>query len=567
MRSIGRKLFVAIALPTALVALLGVTFVWRQTDLAVRDESRRQAMGLAEFIATSFGTVERTPPGTTARVAHRSVTAIVRSDWSGLKVASEIRIVDQAGLVRWSRRIEEEDKSFGDAARVKDITQGQATFTTPPTFWPWGKGGGGEVLYPLGGVSCGGCHTGDSTLRTGVLQLTVEEPSLRRQVSEVFASALWSVLVFTIALVAAVALSLRLVLTQKLKRLARVMQRAEGGDLVVRAPDLGNDEIGSLANSFNRMLAKITELKVTEIDTQRDLDRTRAELQLKTELGTANTRLATRVDELEVLFEIARTIASTLELNEVLQRIASMLPPRLKVDRFSVMLLNQDAKLEVLQSLRPLSGPSVDASVVRGQYAAGERDGKPLRAYVDEEGVAAGSRTETFVALQVFIDNWRWAGVPFFLRTGKRLPARSSEITIQLKEVPPILFNTQRTLEPNVLTIRLQPDEGFSLCISSKVPGPQVVVQPVPMDFSYCDFFKTSSPEAYERLLLDVLAGDATLFMRRDSVEASWRWLTPVLERWSAQGDGPLPTYRAGEWGPADAAALIERTGRRWRTL
>ena len=227
----------------------------------------------------------------------------------------------------------------------------------------------------------------------------------------------------------------------------------------------------------------------------------------------------------------------------------------------------RDEKLEVLQSLRPLSGPSVDASVVRGQYAAGERDGKPLRAYVDEEGVAAGSRTETFVALQVFIDNWRWAGVPFFLRTGKRLPARSSEITIQLKEVPPILFNTQRTLEPNVLTIRLQPDEGFSLCISSKVPGPQVVVQPVPMDFSYCDFFKTSSPEAYERLLLDVLAGDATLFMRRDSVEASWRWLTPVLERWSAQGDASLPTYRAGEWGPADAAALIERTGRRWRTL
>lgn len=356
MRSIGRKLFVAIALPTALVALFGVTFVWRQTDLAVRDESRRQAMGLAEFIATSFGTVERTPPGTTARVAHRSVTAIVRSDWSGLKVASEIRIVDQAGLVRWSRRIEEEDKSFGDAARVKDITQGQATFTTPPTFWPWGKGGGGEVLYPLGGVSCGGCHTGDSTLRTGVLQLTVEEPSLRQQVSEVFASALWSVLVFTIALVAAVALSLRLVLTQKLKRLARVMQRAESGDLVVRAPELGNDELGSLANSFNRMLAKITELKVTEIDTQRDLDRTRAELQLKTELGAANTRLATRVDELEVLFEIARTIASTLDLNEVLQRIASMLPPRLKVDRFSVMLLNQEAKLEVLKAFPPNEG-------------------------------------------------------------------------------------------------------------------------------------------------------------------------------------------------------------------
>ncbi len=227
----------------------------------------------------------------------------------------------------------------------------------------------------------------------------------------------------------------------------------------------------------------------------------------------------------------------------------------------------RDEKLEVLQSLRPLTAASVDTCVVRGQYGAGEHDGKALAAYPDEQGVAAGSRTETFVALQVFIDNWRWAGVPFFLRTGKRLPARSSEITIRLKDVPPILFNTQKTLEPNVLTIRLQPDEGFSLGISSKVPGPHVVVQPVPMDFSYCDFFKMTSPEAYERLLLDVMAGDATLFMRRDSVEASWRWLTPVLERWAEQADTPLPTYQPGAWGPAEASALIERTGRRWRTL
>ncbi len=356
MRSIGRRLFAAIALPTALVALLGVGLVWRQTDLAVRDESRRQALGLAEFIATSFGTVERTPPGTTARVAHRSVTAIVRSDWSGLKVASDIRIVDGAGRVRWSRRIEEEDKAFADAERTKGVKEGQAVFATPSFLWPWGRGGGGEVLYPLGGVSCGGCHTGDHTLRTGVLQLTVEEPSLRRQVSEVFSSAMWSVVIFTLVLAAAVALSLRLLLTQKLKRLARVMRRAEGGELAVRAPDLGADEIGSLAQSFNSMLSKLTELKVSEIDTQRDLDHARAELQLKTELGTANTRLAMRIDELEVLFEIARTIASTLDLNEVLSRIASLLPTRLKVDRSSVMLLNQDGKLEVLKAYPPNEG-------------------------------------------------------------------------------------------------------------------------------------------------------------------------------------------------------------------
>lgn len=349
MRSIGRKLFAAIALPTALVALLGVGLVWRQTDLAVRDESRRQALGLAEFIATSFGTVERTPPGTTARVAHRSVTAIVRSDWSGLKVASEIRIIDGTGTVTWSRRIEEEDKAFADAERVRRVKEGQAVFATPSFLWPWGRGGGGEVLYPLGGVSCGGCHTGDLTLRTGVLQLTVEEPSLRRQVSEVFSSAMWSVVIFTLVLAAAVALSLRLLLTQKLKRLAKVMRRAEGGELAVRAPDLGADEIGSLAKSFNSMLSKLTELKVTEIDTQRDLDHAREELQLK-------TRLAMRVDELEVLFEIARTIASTLDLNEVLSRIASLLPTRLKVDRSSVMLLNQDGKLEVLKAFPPNEG-------------------------------------------------------------------------------------------------------------------------------------------------------------------------------------------------------------------
>ncbi|MBE2250256.1 MAG: diguanylate cyclase [Myxococcus sp.] len=356
LRSIGRKLFVAIALPTALVALLGVGLVWRQTDLAVRDESRRQALGLAEFIATSFGTVEKSPPGTTPRVAHRSVTAIVRSDWSGLKVASDIRIVDGKGQVRWSRRIEEEDKPFADAQRLSSIKEGQAVFAAPSFLWPWGSGGGGEVLYPLGGVSCGGCHTGEATLRTGVLQLTVEEPKLRRHVSEVFSSAMWSVVIFTLALAAAVALSLRLLLTQKLKRLARVMKRAEGGELVVRAPDLGADEIGSLARSFNSMLEKLTELKVSEIDAQRDLDHARAELQLKTELGAANTRLAVRVDELEVLFEIGRTIASTLELDEVLSRIASLLPTRLKVDRSSVMLLNRDGKLEVLKAFPPNEG-------------------------------------------------------------------------------------------------------------------------------------------------------------------------------------------------------------------
>jgi len=229
----------------------------------------------------------------------------------------------------------------------------------------------------------------------------------------------------------------------------------------------------------------------------------------------------------------------------------------------------RDEKLEVLQSLRPLDGEAVDANVVRGQYTKGFIMGAPVPGYREEKGVAADSRTETFVALQIFIDNWRWAGVPFFLRTGKRLPKRSSEISVHLKPVPPILFNRNpaQPLDPSVLTIRIQPDEGFALSISSKVPGPRVRIYPVNMDFRYGSTFGASSPEAYERLLLDVMAGDQTLFMRRDSVEAAWRWIAPILERWSSQPNERMPTYPAGDWGPPEADALIEATGRHWRPL
>ncbi len=218
----------------------------------------------------------------------------------------------------------------------------------------------------------------------------------------------------------------------------------------------------------------------------------------------------------------------------------------------------RDEKLEVLQSLRPLDGSMIDSNVVGAQYAG----------YRQEAGVDAASRTETFVALQVFVDNWRWAGVPFFLRTGKRLPKRASEISVYLKDVPPILFNAgpKKRLEPNILAIRIQPDEGFSLGISSKKPGPHVEVAPVKMDFHYGTQFGGSSPEAYERLLLDVMAGDPTLFMRRDAVETAWRFVMPVLDRWAAQTD-PLPTYPAGSWGPAEADRLIGSTGRSWRPL
>jgi len=218
----------------------------------------------------------------------------------------------------------------------------------------------------------------------------------------------------------------------------------------------------------------------------------------------------------------------------------------------------RDEKLEILQSLRPLQGAAIDANVVRGQY----------NGYLKEAGVNAQSRTETFVALQLFVDNWRWYGVPFLLRTGKRLPKRSSEISIHLKAIPPILFNADpaRRLEPNMLVIRIQPDEGFSFGISCKRPGPHVEVLPVKMDFHYGEMFGATSPEAYERLLLDVLNGDPTLFMRRDAVETAWRWVMPVLDRWAEQ-TAPLPTYEPGSWGPAEADRLIASMGRTWRPL
>jgi glucose-6-phosphate 1-dehydrogenase len=218
----------------------------------------------------------------------------------------------------------------------------------------------------------------------------------------------------------------------------------------------------------------------------------------------------------------------------------------------------RDEKLEILQSLRPLKGADIDTNVVRAQYAG----------YSTESGVASTSRIETYVALRIYIDNWRWYGVPFLLRTGKRLRKRSSEISIHLRELPPILFNAnpEKRLEPNILAIRIQPDEGFSLGISCKHPGPRIDVQPVKMDFHYGEMFGASSPEAYERLLLDVMAGDPTLFMRRDAVETAWRWAMPILDRWAEQ-TGPLPTYVPGSWGPVEGDRLIESICRKWRPL
>jgi glucose-6-phosphate 1-dehydrogenase len=229
----------------------------------------------------------------------------------------------------------------------------------------------------------------------------------------------------------------------------------------------------------------------------------------------------------------------------------------------------RDHKLAVLNCLRPITGGDVERHVVRAQYANGFQRGAAVPGYREEAGVAAESTTETYVALRVFVDNWRWAGVPFYLRTGKRLAKRASEIAVQFKDVPPILFNVDSSapLGPNVLALRIQPDEGLSLRISSKLPGAKVRTYPVKMDFRYGTTFGEQAPEAYERLLLDVMAGDATLFMRRDAVEASWAWVDKILEAWREAAAEELPKYEAGSWGPAQAARLLLGPHQQWRSL
>jgi glucose-6-phosphate 1-dehydrogenase len=235
----------------------------------------------------------------------------------------------------------------------------------------------------------------------------------------------------------------------------------------------------------------------------------------------------------------------------------------------------RDHKLAVLKGLRPIAGHDVATHVVRAQYGPGFLHGVDVPGYRREEGVKPNSATETYVALKVHVDNWRWSGVPFFLRTGKRLPKRASEIAVQFKAVPQVLFNADPAapLRPNVLALRIQPDEGLSLKIITKRPGPKERVWPVLMDFRYDTTYGDEPPEAYERLLLDVMAGDATLFMRRDAVEASWRWIDNIRDVWEHGGSRWLPEYPAGSWGPLEAGKLIRGDDREcadhreWRTL
>lgn len=227
----------------------------------------------------------------------------------------------------------------------------------------------------------------------------------------------------------------------------------------------------------------------------------------------------------------------------------------------------RDEKVKVLRSLRPLTGAHAFKHVVRGQYVAGAINDQTVPAYREEPGVALGSVTETYVALDIAIDNWRWAGVPFFVRAGKRMPKASTEIAITFKEVPPVLFNTLgHTLDPNVLVIRIQPDGGISLRMSAKKPGSSLQIEPVKMDFCYGTSFGKVTPEAYERLLLDAMSGDPTLFARSDEVEAAWTFIDGIEEAWQTDSSD-LTFYPSGSWGPEQADVLLQRQRATWRNI
>ena len=229
----------------------------------------------------------------------------------------------------------------------------------------------------------------------------------------------------------------------------------------------------------------------------------------------------------------------------------------------------RNVRMDVLRGLRPIRGKDVEQMTVRAQYAHGMIQDREVPGYRREEGVRPDSTTETYVALKVFVENWRWAGVPFYIRTGKAMATRATEIAVQFKDIPQILFNAnpQAPQAPNLLTLRIQPEEGMALRIISKVPGTKAQTHPVEMDYHYGDTFEAPSPEAYERLLLDVMAGDTSLFMRRDAVEASWKWVTEILEGWSTYENKWLPEYPAGSWGPVEADRLIHAGGHHWRKI
>ena len=262
-------------------------------------------------------------------------------------------------------------------------------------------------------------------------------------------------------------------------------------------------------------------------------------------------------------FEEAGTLRDMVQ-NHLLQLLSlvSMEPP-INMEADSI----RSRKIDLLQSLRHIEPGEAPEATVRGQYGSGEMKGARVAAYREEKGVAEDSATETYVALKVLIDNWRWADVPFYLRTGKRLSKNLTEINVNFKHVPLCLFSKTMTgcPESNVLSLKIQPDEGIAFQFNVKRPGSSNYMEKVTMDFSYLDTFATELPEAYERLLLDCMLGDSTLFPHKEGIENSWAFITKILEGWRAQPPPRFPNYAPGSWGPGSADALLEREERRWK--
>jgi len=268
------------------------------------------------------------------------------------------------------------------------------------------------------------------------------------------------------------------------------------------------------------------------------------------------------VEERTEYYDTAGAMRDVVQ-NHLLQLLALVaMEPPVAFDANAV----RDEKVKVLRSIRPIRPKELAERAARGQYGPGFIEGEAVVGYHDAPEVAPESRTETFVALKLFVDNWRWEGTPFYLRHGKRLPKRATEIAIQFRAVPHHLFSedAREGMEPNTLVVRIQPEEGISLKFGAKVPVQGVRIRSVAMDFVYGASFLVDAPDAYETLILDALRGDATLFTRQDEVEEQWRLVDPVLEAWRRSAD-PVPLYAAGTWGPQEADIFMARDGRRWR--
>ena len=251
--------------------------------------------------------------------------------------------------------------------------------------------------------------------------------------------------------------------------------------------------------------------------------------------------------------------------NHVMQVLAlTLMEPPARIDADGI----RDEKVKALRAVVIPTPDQVLTDVVRAQYDSGWSEGVAVPAYRQEPNVDPHSQTETYVAMKLYVDNWRWAGVPFYIRTGKRLPKRVTEVALQFQRVPHLAFSADqsRGLQPNALVLRIQPDEGVALRFAAKVPGQTFRVRDVLMDMSYGTSFIEEAPDAYERLLLDAMVGDPTLFIRSDEVDQAWQIVQPILDTWHGDRPVPLAGYAAGTWGPKQADQLIERDGRQWRT-